>query len=561
MKTALTTFGLTLVLASSAVSQDVGTIVLTIGTPIPNHGNITNVFNMDVDREGRWACVVDTDFPFSKDLALVTSEGFTLGESHEVPGYPGSVVTQIIEVDRDGNGNFYTLIQANLTGAGNHTERLILRNTGTTFLTTDDVLPTGHPDWSDGTVLQSIFAMWINEGGDILLATDINDPLVAGDNEHALLKLSVDAAGAITAWEAIIEEGDVPAGQTGALNALAGFEDSCVLGDNGHVMWSADMTGDQTFDNVAYLGGTLIGQERMPSPEPGRNWDSPFFPSMDINKSGEWVLRDDLEDIIPNIDDGLIVKNGQVYRRENTPIPGFSQVILLIGSTVQIIDDGRVLHWLRLTPGGGLGIQEDEFLMLDDQILMREGHSTVDGLVVDSIHVSRNEYDIDSAGNWVLTEVRLSGGLEVLALSDLSGGGCLGTSYCSAELNSTGAPSVTCATGSPVVADGNFTLTTPALPTNQFGYYLASLTQGDVLFPGGSQGRLCVGGTIARFTSQLQNSGAAGEISIAVDLNAIPMSPPVAVQPGQTWNFQLWFRDNNPGPTSNFSLPVSVLFQ
>ncbi|MCP3916270.1 MAG: hypothetical protein GY711_12005 [bacterium] len=31
-------------------------------------------------------------------------------------------------------------------------------------------------------------------------------------------------------------------------------------------------------------------------------------------------------------------------------------------------------------------------------------------------------------------------------------------------------------------------------------------------------------------------------------------------QPGETWNFQCWYRDNNPGPTSNFTDAVSVTF-
>ncbi len=29
---------------------------------------------------------------------------------------------------------------------------------------------------------------------------------------------------------------------------------------------------------------------------------------------------------------------------------------------------------------------------------------------------------------------------------------------------------------------------------------------------------------------------------------------------GDTWNFQCWYRDNNPVPTSNFTDAVSVTF-
>jgi hypothetical protein len=30
---------------------------------------------------------------------------------------------------------------------------------------------------------------------------------------------------------------------------------------------------------------------------------------------------------------------------------------------------------------------------------------------------------------------------------------------------------------------------------------------------------------------------------------------------GETWNFELWYRDNNPGPTSNFSDGLTITFQ
>ena len=84
---------------------------------------------------------------------------------------------------------------------------------------------------------------------------------------------------------------------------------------------------------------------------------------------------------------------------------------------------------------------------------------------------------------------------------------------------------------------------------------------GFVAGPGGSQGNLCILGQLGRFRSQLQNSGQTGSVSIDVDLTQIPVTPTVAVQPGDSWFFQLWYRDINPGPTSNFSDGLQVDFQ
>ena len=145
----------------------------------------------------------------------------------------------------------------------------------------------------------------------------------------------------------------------------------------------------------------------------------------------------------------------------------------------------------------------------------------------------------------------------------LFSGNCgLGENYCDpAAPNSTGLPAVISAAGSNVVADDNFLLVCEQMPFNQFGYFLASQTQDFVPNPGGSQGNLCLGGSVARFSSQVQSSSVFGSIGITVDLGAIPTSPPSAVQAGETWSFSTWYRDVNPSATSNFSDGFEVLFQ
>ena len=94
---------------------------------------------------------------------------------------------------------------------------------------------------------------------------------------------------------------------------------------------------------------------------------------------------------------------------------------------------------------------------------------------------------------------------------------------------------------------------------------MAALSDGFIAMPGGSQGNLCLGGQIGRYVGpgQIQNSGTAGEISLLLALGATPTpSGLVAVQPGETWNFQCWFRDAVGGQaTSNFTNGVEIVFQ
>ena len=141
----------------------------------------------------------------------------------------------------------------------------------------------------------------------------------------------------------------------------------------------------------------------------------------------------------------------------------------------------------------------------------------------------------------------------------------IGTNYCGpANLNSTGQSAVISAFGS-ARASGNFvTLIAGQLPLNVFGYFLNSQTKGFVPFAGGSQGNLCLGGAIGRYNrpGEIQNSGAGGTFSLVLDLTDTPQpTGSVSIMAGETWNFQAWFRDNNPGPTSNFTDGVSITFQ
>ena len=136
----------------------------------------------------------------------------------------------------------------------------------------------------------------------------------------------------------------------------------------------------------------------------------------------------------------------------------------------------------------------------------------------------------------------------------------LGTSFCSpAVLNSSGAPAEIDALGSIQIADEDFLVAARSMPADRFGYFLVGMGTG-TFSPPGAQGTLCLtGSTIFRFAKNVASTGATGEYALIIDLTALPGHG--AVKPGDTWNFQAWFRDANPGPTSNFSDAVAVTFQ
>ncbi len=150
---------------------------------------------------------------------------------------------------------------------------------------------------------------------------------------------------------------------------------------------------------------------------------------------------------------------------------------------------------------------------------------------------------------------------------DMNGDGlldeCVPASYCTGGINSSGAGGSIMALGSPQLALNNLTLHASGLPTQQWSYFLMSQNQANVPNFGGSQGVLCLGAPIVRFvmsgTGQVGQTTPGGTRTYTVDFLNLPSG--VVFMPGETWNFQLWYRDLNPGATSNTSDGVTVMFR
>ena len=150
---------------------------------------------------------------------------------------------------------------------------------------------------------------------------------------------------------------------------------------------------------------------------------------------------------------------------------------------------------------------------------------------------------------------------------DMNGDGvldsCIPPTYCTGAPNSSGNGGSIMALGSPELALNNLTLHASGLPHQQWSYFLMSQSQTSVPNFGGSQGVLCLGAPIVRFnmpgTGQVDQTTLSGERIYTLNFLNLPQA--IVFQPGETWNFQLWFRDVNPGVTSNTTNGVTVMFR
>lgn len=134
---------------------------------------------------------------------------------------------------------------------------------------------------------------------------------------------------------------------------------------------------------------------------------------------------------------------------------------------------------------------------------------------------------------------------------------CLG----STQPNSLGRIPVTLSNGARSVALNALVLTTNGVPPGSYGYYLTSRASALAMPAAGSQGNLCLGGALGRLNrpGEVLQASAFQVVSLPLDLLALPQPlGPVAALPGDSWHFQFWYRDANPGPTSNLSAALWV---
>ncbi len=146
-------------------------------------------------------------------------------------------------------------------------------------------------------------------------------------------------------------------------------------------------------------------------------------------------------------------------------------------------------------------------------------------------------------------------------LLDLDGNGvidtceCLVITYCSTSPNTVGPGARIGMGGSPFISSNNLVLIADDVPTNQFGIFYYGPLQNEVPFGSGYR---CVGGSTRRLP--VVNSGSLGVAVYYLDLLNQPAHPH-QITPGDTWNFQYWYRDPSDGNAGfNLSDGLSITF-
>ena len=113
--------------------------------------------------------------------------------------------------------------------------------------------------------------------------------------------------------------------------------------------------------------------------------------------------------------------------------------------------------------------------------------------------------------------------------------------------------------GSVSVQQNDFTLRASGCPAGAFGLFMYG--RGAARFPLGD-GYLCISPFAPGLfrLAPLVSTDPSGAADMAVDMAVLP--PGGGILPGESWNFQFWFRDALPGGSgSNLSSAVRATFE
>ena len=523
--------------------------LMRVGDTLPGGHQVADFTHLRTNDLGDWAALVRSSNPDpSMDQAIVRNGEAILTEGDIAPGTGGEIVLELHDFDLNDDGHLAIVA--------------LTSNRAVVYFAGDKIAETGTPvsggALGAGAAILDVFKVNAAVNGRLLLRCLIVDPAFTGGARDALLALQVDSAGAIVQSNPLGLTGDIYPGQSERLLTFRKKDNALSFLDNGEGTWAGKLEPSAAPSrDVAYFADTtLLYQGGTPAGTSSRNWRSEPVEATASSLSGSKALigRLDQSDLT---NDEVLVIDGMVFAREGTPYAPLSSAPLvehIDRNNLFLTDDGRPVFRMQLEGTG----PARHAIVRGSEVILRGGDLVIGaGAGIESFVDSEYGFHASDDGRFLIAQVLLSGGGRALVFREDE----LGEPYCIAAPNTTGVMSRTHAVGSAMVSIDALGLVTTNAPPGEFAYYVCGNAPDDVPNPGGSDGRLCVGGSaIGRYVAEVAQIDASGRIFMPVDLSAIPTNPIMSVMAGDRWHFQLWHRDTGPGG-SNFSLPVRVEFR
>jgi hypothetical protein len=388
------------------------------GYNVPGVGNIPSGFgaseNFAVNNSGQWIVEADTDNANTAiDGVIVKGTGFSLpplalhlqhGQLVTLPAGANISSFDSATINNSGN-NSYNHFLGN-TGAGTNDSGIYFNNT---LLIQESNISTAT-GFSANTPYIGWFETYMNNSNQIFMIASVDDSAIASTVDRALVRVDQGPF----AETVYAKEGDLFFGFAAA--EFGTGPHTTAFNDSAQALYSVDTTDASTTTDGGIFRDdgttrTLLAREGSPSAVAGRNWGTLIGVALDMNNSGDWAMRGDIDGA--TTDDSMIVKNGTaVIAREGASLPAIGGVFTFtsFGSgNVQISDAGDVF-WVG--DWNDPDTTKDIGIFMNDNLLVQEGVTLVDGIVLASISAVESNFRISDSGEWLIFEGVLANGLD-----------------------------------------------------------------------------------------------------------------------------------------------------
>lgn len=380
------------------------------GDQVAGVGLVTTINHVAVDNDGNTMIQVDTDNPdYDLDHAVLRNGVLYVQEGEATVQPAGVTVDEFDSLNINTSLNTAWNLDLDGTGSAN--------TDGGIYYNKNLLIQLG--DASTATVFDPanyFIYFWetkINNTDDFLAIASVVDPSVPAYVDWAIILMDVDAGGNLLSETVILREYWTMPGQVHPVRNLGIRHSEWAFNDLNQLMFTADEEGDPSTNSAVYLDGTLLAREGNASPVPGRLWYGLSGAEVDCNNVGGWVIHAELDG--SSDDDFLIEKSGQKLVQEGDTLPGMSGYPLLhFGfGPVFISDTDNVLWYGRWHDPD---TSKDAGLFLNDQLIVQEGVTTINGEVIEFVHGGEKSYTMSRDGDWVLFEVNMPGSVNTAVM-------------------------------------------------------------------------------------------------------------------------------------------------
>ncbi|MCA9001084.1 MAG: hypothetical protein KDB61_04110, partial [Planctomycetes bacterium] len=406
---------------------------------------VTRVDNVEINNNGDWAVEVDGSGDTLSDAYTLVNGviAFEEGTSTGVSSPAGFLTKSIDSMELNDMGDQMFIVIGTTPTDTNHS--ILVRNGMTLYEEGVSVCTAAGP--ANGLTYTFIAEAWQNNNDQLLVNASVDD---AGATKYVYVVVNLDpVTGAIVSETLLAMQGETLPGHANPIQGFSANYPRNGINDNGDVWWMVDdvqaSAADNPIDSNIYINSTQLYNEGDTFPvNPTVQFGHFSTHEMDMNDAGDFVWSGYSNEssstgswsymfkVVGGVTIPILEKTG--------PAPAAVGGGWLVqgsnfGGVVPISDDGDIMYFVDWDdPDTTI----DSGLFFNDAMLMQEGVTILDGIVVDGVADGDTELAMSDDGSKAIVELIMLGTGDVVYMIE-NMGAATGTAFCNpANVNSTG---------------------------------------------------------------------------------------------------------------------------